>query len=293
MGIQSIECYLPFCGDAHGRQTECSLITRVIAAGLGGIALSVGILALSGVPELHALGTVGGSILTTVGGFTLLVSFCVRCVKELAVNGREQQSEQDIFVFAESGGTRNHSTVSNARNPENQISRQNNQVARHIRFKEEVKPIYPREIFAVIFQNLNAQEIAVAAKVCKEWYVASKQNEIWLLYLKRDFAGNIQNSIIISCELEYKNQYLSQIFNRLICEYRYQSHQFYDDRSLLETKWQALLVFADRYPRFKEKLPEKIELPPEVDKTSLIYDVDRWVSSWFFKKTDYPSDSEW
>ncbi len=81
MAIQSIRCALPFCARVEEEQTKCSLISRVAALGMGGIILMVGILALSGIPGLHALGTVGGAVLTSIGSWILLTGLCLRCIK--------------------------------------------------------------------------------------------------------------------------------------------------------------------------------------------------------------------
>jgi hypothetical protein len=84
MGIQTVKCGLPCWASAAEEQTKCSLITRILAVVLGGIALLVGILALSGIPAFSALGTVGGSVLIIAGGLSVIVGICLRCVEKIS-----------------------------------------------------------------------------------------------------------------------------------------------------------------------------------------------------------------
>ena len=95
MEIQSIRCALPCCTRAEEEQTKCSLNTRITVVGLGGIALLVGILALSGISGLSALGTMGGAALTAIGGLMLMAGLCLRCVKGSGKAEPTQRGNQD------------------------------------------------------------------------------------------------------------------------------------------------------------------------------------------------------
>lgn len=84
----SIRCGLPCSANPEEEQSTCSLLTRSAAAGLGGIVLLVGALALSGIPELNGLGTIGSALFITMGTVVLLTSVCLRSVKESTIEER-------------------------------------------------------------------------------------------------------------------------------------------------------------------------------------------------------------
>lgn len=250
MGIELIRWGLPFCGNVE-EESECSLITRTAVIGLGGIALVVGIFALSGIPGLNALGTIEGAVLTSTGGFILLMGLCLRSVKE--------NSYENIKC---------------------------------IQFQEKnIESKCPPETLVLFFQNLNIENIPVVANVCIAWYNASKQNALWMFYLHRDF--NIHNSIVISNEFEYRNQKLNQVFTQLVRYYMFQGYHYEEGEEIfLHKKWERLVKFTERYPEFKDKLPEKIVPDGE---TSWFVELDlrfgRLIYGDFF---DLPSDfSNW
>jgi hypothetical protein len=81
MEISSIRCELSLFG-FEKEKTVCSLVARIFAISLGGITLMIGVLALSGIPELHALNTLSGAALTTIGGLSFFAGACLRCVKK-------------------------------------------------------------------------------------------------------------------------------------------------------------------------------------------------------------------
>src|SRR5262245_34276458 len=93
MGVQSIRCTLPFFARAEVKQTKCSRITRITAVGLGGIALLVGILVLSGIPGLQALGTTCGWSLFAIGIVFLLVGICL---KRTASDGHSNSQTHNV-----------------------------------------------------------------------------------------------------------------------------------------------------------------------------------------------------
>lgn len=277
MGIESIHWGLPFCGDVE-EQTECSLITRTAFVGMGGIALLVGIFALSGIPGLNALGTSEGIILSSLGGLTLLIALCIRCVKRNIEKGEEQ----------------------NAIAPENQLSRCKN--TKHLQFQEKnIESISPQEILVIIFQTLNIEKIPVVARVCIAWYCAIKQNALWMFYFRRDHElsfylkkahSTITSHESISYELEYKKQKLNQVFTQLVSDYRDAAEPRFGDilgeyeRSVLDHKWQKLAKFAERYPEFKNILPKKIIVPSIYDepKPSFLWQLDRAIGLLFYNK---------
>jgi hypothetical protein len=80
--IGQLRCASPCCIHTKEEQTPCSLIIKIAAVALGGIALLVGILALCGIPGLNGLGNVGGAVLIPSGILILLVGLCLRCVKD-------------------------------------------------------------------------------------------------------------------------------------------------------------------------------------------------------------------
>ena len=81
MGIQSIRWDFPCCHSAHLEQTKFSKIARSVIASLAAIAVFVSMLALGGVPGLHAIGTVGCATLTAAAAVLILAAVSLKCVK--------------------------------------------------------------------------------------------------------------------------------------------------------------------------------------------------------------------
>jgi hypothetical protein len=98
MAIPSIRLALPCCAHSGEEQTQGSLIFRITAVGLGGIALLIGILALSGIHGINALGTVGGTALTITGSLVLLAGLCLRCIKGDGIEATAPRGTQDSHV---------------------------------------------------------------------------------------------------------------------------------------------------------------------------------------------------
>jgi len=65
-----------------------------MAIGMGAIALSVGILILCGIPGLSSLGTIGGSLFSTVGTLIVLAGICLQCVTKSDQQGSERPTQE-------------------------------------------------------------------------------------------------------------------------------------------------------------------------------------------------------
>ncbi len=82
MCIQSIKLSRSFCNSKQERQTDCSVVSRTIACGLGAISLLIGVLILSGVLHLPSGGFLAGGLCVATGASTLLAGGCLQIIKE-------------------------------------------------------------------------------------------------------------------------------------------------------------------------------------------------------------------
>lgn len=89
MCIYPIRLTCPFCDASEEKQTKCSLIIRTMAAGIGAIALLMGVLILCDIPGLSTLGTTEGSLFSALGVLVLLTSAFLKCSKECDWQGSE------------------------------------------------------------------------------------------------------------------------------------------------------------------------------------------------------------
>ncbi|NGX61211.1 MAG: hypothetical protein K940chlam9_00694 [Chlamydiae bacterium] len=85
-----IDCANPCFIRYEQEQTTCTHILRISAVSLGGIAIVVGILALSIIPRLNTLGIIGGTASLGVGFIASFLGVCIRYAQEEKKLTREE-----------------------------------------------------------------------------------------------------------------------------------------------------------------------------------------------------------